>query len=293
MKVFPAIFLVTYALYFMNRRFIFFFMVIILLFCACSQKQPDDYVFVKGGTFQNTKSNYYGTDVTISDFYIGKYEVTQKEWAQVMGNNPSQFLGDALPVENVSWYDSVEYCNKRSIKEGLKPYYGIDKNKKDPENDNPLDDLKWTVTINPDANGYRLPTEAEWEYAAGGGRKSKHYTYSGGNEIDQVSWYWRNSGDKKLTGFWSWSTLEKNHNATKPAGRKKPNELGLYDMSGNVREWCWDWHERTETDGQGRIWRGGGWIGGEFCCESTFRGGFEASGRGPDQGFRVCRNAPR
>lgn len=260
-----------------------------IFICACSPKEPEGFVFVQGGTFNNSKSNYSGISLVISDFYIGKYEVTQKEWVEVMGNNPSQFKGENLPVENVSWYDCIEYCNKRSVKEGLKPYYTIDKNSKDPSNDNPLDDVKWTVTVHAGANGYRLPTEVEWEYAAGGGQKSKSYIYSGGNDVDQVAWYWKNSGEKYLTGFWSWSTLEKNHNSTRPVGGKKPNELGLYDMSGNVREWCWDWHERTETEPKGRIWRGGGWIGGEFCCEPSFRGSFEASGRGPDQGFRVCR----
>jgi formylglycine-generating enzyme len=255
-----------------------------------AQKEPDHFVLVEGGNFRNTKStHYYGRSVTISNFHIGKYEVTQKEWVGVMGSNPSEFKGDNLPVETVSWYDCVEYCNKRSTKEGFKPYYNIDKNKKDPDNTNDIDDIKWTVTINAGANGYRLPTEAEWEYAASGGPMSKSYTYSGGNEVDEVAWYWKNSGDTNLTGFWFWPTIEKNHCKTKPIGGKEPNELGLYDMSGNVREWCWDWHESNGTDPKERVWRGGGWLGGDFCCESSFRGSFEASGKGPDQGFRVCR----
>jgi len=175
----------------------------------CGGQAPDNFVLVKGGNFKNTLSNYYGTGVTISDFYIGKYDVTQKEWMEVMVSNPSEFIGDNLPVESVNWYDSIEYCNKRSIKEGLEPYYKIDKNKKDPNNKpdpkfGDLDDIKWTVTINPGSNGYRLPTEAEWEYAAGGGQMSKSYTYSGSDDIDEVAWYWRNSGDKPLTGAWRW-----------------------------------------------------------------------------------------
>jgi Uncharacterized conserved protein len=276
---------------------------IMVVVSSCSQKEPEN-LLVKGGTFTNTKSNYYGKSVTISSFYIGKYEVTQKEWIEVMGSNPSQFKGDNLPVEMATWYECVEYCNKRSIKEGLKPYYNIDKNKKDPNNGNDTDDIKWTVTINAGANGYRLPTEAEWEYAAGGGQMSKSYTYSGGNDVDKVAWYWKNSGDTNLTGVWSWSMIEKNHCKTKSVGGKEPNELGLYDMSGNVREFCWDWYgdlESTETwrvvetdpkgssSGSLRVWRSGGWLGDASCCESSFRGSYEANNRGPDQGFRVCR----
>jgi formylglycine-generating enzyme required for sulfatase activity len=285
-------------------RKLFILLTLMAAAAACSGAVPDNFVFVKGGSFKNTKSNYYGKNVTVSDFYIGKYDVTQKEWIEVMGSNPSKFKGDNLPVEMVNWYDSIEYCNKRSIKEGLKPYYNIDKNKKDPNNlPDPkfgdLDDVKWTVTINAGANGYRLPTEAEWEYAAGGGQLSNSYTYSGSDDEDEVAWYWRNSGDQHLSGFWSWPALVQNHNQSKPVGSKKPNELGLYDMSGNVREWCWDWHGELEanvTDPKGsqsgfrRVWKGGGWMGAVYCTETAFRSSLAANGKGPDQGFRVCRN---
>jgi formylglycine-generating enzyme required for sulfatase activity len=271
---------------------------------SSSGKAPDNFVLVKGGTFKNTKSNYYGKGVIIRDFYIGKYLVTQKEWVEVMGSNPSKFKGDNLPVEMVSWYESVEYCNKRSIKEGLKPFYNIDKKKKDPNNKpdpqfGDLDNMKWTVTTNAGADGYRLPTEAEWEYAAGGGQMSRSYTYSGSNDVDEVAWYWQNSGDKNLTGFWYWPVIEQNHDQPKPVGGKKPNELGLYDMSGNVREWCWDWYGDLQTNvtdpkgsqsGFSRVWRGGGWMGADFCTASNYRGHLAANGTGPDQGFRVCRN---
>jgi sulfatase modifying factor 1 len=275
----------------MRKPLIFLLTAIMVVVSGCSQAERDNLVLVEGGIFKNTKSIYYEFSVTISSFYIGKFEVTQKEWSEVMGSNPSQFKGDNLPVEMVSWYGCVEYCNKRSISEGLKPYYNIDKNKKDPNNTNDIDDIKWTVTINAGATGYRLPTEAEWEYAAGGGQMSKSYTYSGSDDVDKVAWYWRNSGDEYLTGEWLWPTVEKNHCKTKPVGGKESNELGLYDMSGNVREWCWDWYESSgPEDPQGRIWRGGGWLGGEHCCVSSFRGSFEASGKGPDQGLRVCRS---
>lgn len=271
----------------------------------CFAQVPDGFVLVHGGTFKNTKSNYYGKHVTISSFYIGKYLVTQKEWVEVMGSNPSKYSGDNLPVEMINWYDAIEYCNKRSLKEGLKPYYQIDQSTKDPHNlPDPkfgdLDTIKWTVTINPRANGYRLPTEAEWEYAADGGQLSNSYTYSGSNDVDEVAWYWRNSGDMKLAGFWTWSEIQQNHDKPQPVGLKKPNELGIYDMSGNVREWCWDWFAddlpANVSDPQGsekgyrRVWRGGGWIGDGPFTASAFRGSLAANGTGPDQGLRLARN---
>lgn len=273
----------------MKKVLILFLIITIAVVSSCSQKELKNFALVDGGSFVNTKSNYYGKSLSLPDFYIGIYEVTQKEWVEVMGNNPSEFKGDNLPVETVSWYDCVIYCNKRSEKEGLKPYYNIYKNKKDPDNVNDIDNIKWMVTVNTSANGYRLPTEAEWEYAASGGQMSKSYVYSGSNDLDKVAWYWRNSGDKNLSGSWLWPTLEKNHCKTKPIGSKEANELGLYDMSGNVREWCWDWL-RNMTEAKGRVWRGGGWIGADFCCEPSYRGDHEANGKGPDQGFRLCRS---
>lgn len=182
-------------------------------------------VYVKGGTFQ-MGSNDGDSDekpkhsVTLSDFYIGKYEVTQKQWREIMGNNPSNFKNcDNCPVEKVSWNDVQEFIKKLNQKTG---------------------------------KNYRLPTEAEWEYAAKGGNQSKGTIYSGSNNIDEVAWYRENSGSK-----------------THPAGQKKPNELGIYDMSGNVYEWCNDWYgnysagsqrnPQGSSSGARRVLRGGSW----------------------------------
>lgn len=275
----------------MKKISICFLILIAFALSACSNENKEEFVLVQGGKFKNKNSVYYTQEISVSDFYIGKHLVTQKEWIDVMGSSPSEFSGDNLPIENISWYDCIEYCNKRSEKEGLIPYYSIDKNTKDPDNDNSLDDVKWIVDTIYDANGYRLPTVIEWEYAAGGGQKSKNYIYAGSNDINEVAWYFRNAGDEFLTGDWLWSMIESNNNKTKAVGLKKPNELGLYDMSGNVREWCWDIYDGNDAyNGFARTWKGGGWIGNEPPCESSFKGYFEANGFGPDQGIRLCRN---
>ncbi|MDD4157342.1 MAG: formylglycine-generating enzyme family protein, partial [Candidatus Cloacimonetes bacterium] len=234
---------------------------------------PEGMVYVEGGTFQ-MGSNSGDSDekpvhsVTVSSFYIGKYEVTQKQWTEVMGSNPADFKGDNRPVESISWYQAVEFCNKLSQKEGLTPAYTFNGR---------------NVTCNWNANGYRLPTEAEWEFAARGGNKSKGFTYAGSNSIDEVAWYYSNSGK------------------TQPVGTKKANELGIYDMSGNVWEWCWDWKASYSSgaktnpsgpdSGSSRVLRGGCWGNYARICHSAYRSDYYPDLSNYSYGFRLLRSS--
>lgn len=260
---------------------------VILFSTSCDNRQAPRMILVEGGEFKNPNSGFYRKNIVVNSFYIGNHEVTQKEWFEIMGNNPSRFIGDNLPVEMVSWYDAILFCNKKSVAKGLVPFYNIEINSQEAK----MDTSSWIVTINEGANGYRLPTEIEWEFAASGGNLSRGYKYSGSNEVKRVAWFWVNSGDEVLTGIWDWDTIVRNNNRTHPVGSKKPNELGIYDMSGNVREWCADLFEGVGLEGGVlRVQRGGGWIGGDHACVVSFRGKFEALGKGPDQGFRIARS---
>jgi len=252
---------------------------------------PENMVFVKGGAFNMGSNDRSSSEkpvhsVTLSDFYIGKYEVTQKEWQIVMGNNPSKFNGDNLPVEQISWFDAIEFCNKRSVQEGLQPCYTIDKRSNDIDFEVSTDQKKWIVSFDYLKNGYRLLTEAEWEFAARGGNKTKGYKYSGSNDIGSVAWYRNNSGSK-----------------THSAGGKKANELGIYDMSGNVWEWCWDWYGEYSSSSQNnprglssssnRVRRGGSWFAPPYNrIERIADRGCTDPGYGHyDHGFRLARSS--
>ena len=197
---------------------------------------------VEGGTFMMGATAEQGSaihsdekpthEVTLSDFYIGETEVTQALWLAVMGSNPSDFTGDLKrPVERVSWDDCQEFIAQLNALTG---------------------------------ETFRLPTEAQWEFAARGGNKSQGYKYAGSNDIDAVAWYSGNNG---------YVTLR--------VGVLSPNELGLYDMSGNVCEWCNDWYDdysdAAQTDPAGRaegyrrVYRGGCWSGSAVCCRVSYR----------------------
>ena len=236
---------------------------------------PQNMVYVEGGTFwMGSERDYYEKpvhEVTVSSFYMGKYEVTQEEYQAVMGSNPSMFKGNNRPVEYVSWYDAVAYCNRLSKKEGFTPCYSASGN---------------NITCNWNANGYRLPTEAEWEYAARGGINKDDYIYSGSNDIYEVAWWYENS----------WGM-------THDVGTKKANSLGIYDMSGNVWEWCWDWFNDAyysksprnnptgATAGSGRVYRGGSWIFDYVVFPVSNRYYNVPNFRDDDLGFRVVRSA--
>ena len=217
-----------------------------------------DMVFVEGGTFTMGATAEQGEDadsdekpmhsVTVSDFYIGKYEVTQAQWKDIMGTNPSYHKGNKLPVGSVNWNDVQEFIKRLNAKTGKK---------------------------------FRLPTEAEWEYAARGGNQSKGYKYSGSNNVDDVAWYINNSSTK-----------------THPVGEKSPNELGIYDMSGNVQEWCQDWYGRYNissltnpigpSSGVHGVLHGGAYASGAKSCRVSCRCNGYRDGRGDYSGFRLA-----
>ena len=244
-------------------------------------------ILVEGGTFNmgSTEGQRNGKpvhSVTVDSFWMSQYEVTQAEWEAVMLNNPSYYKDANLPVEQVSWYDCVDYCNKRSIAEGLKPVYTIDKTKNDPNIKSSGDNLKWVVTMDRKANGYRLPTEAEWEYAAKGGKLSKGYQYAGSDNADEVGCYYDNSDE-----------------TTHLVGEKKANELGMYDMSGNVWEWCWDWYDSYTPLavsnpvgamlGSYRVYRGGSWDSNSDRLRCAYRSYYLPYYRYNFVGFRLVR----
>ena len=272
--------------------------------------KEERFVLIPAGTFQMGSNEGYDAnkpvhEVTITKpFYMGKYEVTQAEYEKYCSytgsNSPSSSYGDGdnYPAYYVSWYDALVYCNKRSMEENLTPCYSID-GSTDPEHwgavptayNDPLRDTWDAVECNWNANGYRLPTEAEWEYAARAGDNTvDSLTYSGTSDVNKLgdyAWYCDNS-----------------NSTTHEVGTKKPNAYGLYDMSGNVWEWCWNrwasdsYDEETEgvsdptgsSAGSDRVFRGCSWYNISDFCAVSFRSNYNGpDGRTNDCGFRVVR----
>lgn len=244
-------------------------------------------ITIPGGSFNNGTSN-----VTLSSFQISNFEVTQAQYLAVMGSNPSQFSQDTgRPVENVSWFNAIEYCNKRSMQESLTPSYSYTVSGTEygtnpanwPAGWKDHDENNMYLVCNWSASGYRLPSEMEWMYAARGGSQSLNYTYSGSNVVTDVAWYSDNSQDR-----------------THKVGTKLPNELGLYDMSGNVWELVWDIfadypsgnqnNPHGSSEGLERVLRCGSWKSGANLCLVTHRGSLYPTGILNTIGFRVARN---
>lgn len=224
----------------------------LLLFLSVSfSLTAAEMVLIKGGTFTmgGSADDSPKHKVQVSPFHMDKFEVTQKDYFKLIGQNPSRFKGDDLPVERVRWSDCINYCNQRSKQEGLTPCY----------------DLK-TGKCDFSANGYRLPTEAEWEYACRAGSTRDLHNKGGKKRIFDVAWLRKNSKE-----------------STHKVGSKKPNDWGLYDMYGNVAEWCNDYYDAKyysaspEKDPQGpekaakRVLRGGSWQDREKKISSFHR----------------------
>lgn len=263
-----------------------------------------DLVFVKGSLFSMGSNDTWlkefpQRDVLVKDFYIGKHPVSQKEWFSVMQSDLSFFKGSDLPVENISWYDALIYCNNLSLSMGLEPVYVVNNSVTPTEWDCVKHNstcVNFNIGINPKADGFRLPTEAEWEFAAKGGIYSENRIYSGSDDLNEVGWFCENSGLELIDqGQLSFEIVIKNKNITHVSGQKKSNKLGIFDMSGNVWEWCWDTYGNylqndKNADLFNKVIRGGSLISSSRSCTVTYRAFLEASLYHGNLGFRLARS---
>jgi formylglycine-generating enzyme required for sulfatase activity len=193
----------------------------------------------------------------LAPYELAAFAITQARYARVTGQRPSTAQGDQLPVEGVSWLDAVRFCNALSRREGLAPAYRIDAD---------VAGVEWDAS----ADGYRLPTEAEWEHACRAGTAGARY-----GQLDEIAWHRGNS-----------------HERMHDVGGKRPNAWGLYDMLGNVWEWCWDIYD-AEVYGTYRVLRGGGWFDERWSCRASVRRGSHPTFQIDDVGFRIARSTGR
>jgi formylglycine-generating enzyme required for sulfatase activity len=275
--------------------------------CPLLPPIPAGMVLVQGGTFQmgdvmgdKEQDDEMVHSVTVSSFLLAKNELTFEEYDAFCKATGRALPGDVgwgrgkRPVINVDWYDAVEYCNWRSGQEGLQAVYSISKNNKDPNNSSASDTKKWLVTTNHSANGYRLPTESEWEYAARQGGKKVRFGNGKDLADPKAINFDASSGYKK-----SYSIVGEYREKTLPVGSFSPNTFDLFDMSGNVREWCGDWYgaypnnttryQRGATAGSFRVLRGGSWYNGSTYVRVANRSYVKPDGRNGDIGFRLAR----
>lgn len=257
---------------------------------------PENFVLVKGGSFEMGSPDteaWRSADeiqhtVTVSDFYMSVYELTQAEYREMIGENPSSFSGDELPVENISWADAIRYCNARSEKEKLTPAYIIDGQ---------------SITWDRSANGYRLPTEAEWEYACRAGTATPFNTENS-ISAEEANYYGHYPYEIE-DNYFSQENLSTKpgeyRQATVAVNSFSPNKWGLYNMHGNVGEWVWDYYGAYSTEAQTdpagaesgtlRVYRGGGWNDFAKNMRSAYRAALAEDKGSFNIGIRLVRNA--